>query len=57
VDEKGQIAAALRRDVWPLVERGVVRPVMSRTFPLADAARAHRLMESSEHVGKIVLTT
>ena len=57
VDEKGQIAAALRRDVWPLVERGVVRPVVHRTFPLADAAAAHRLMESSEHVGKIVLTT
>ena len=57
VDEKGQIAAALRRDVWPLVERGVVRPVVYRTFPLADAAAAHRLMESSEHVGKIVLTT
>jgi NADPH2:quinone reductase len=56
VAEKGQIAAALRRDVWPLVERGVVLPVVHRTFPLADAARAHRLMESSEHVGKIVLT-
>jgi putative PIG3 family NAD(P)H quinone oxidoreductase len=56
VAEKGQIAAALRRDVWPLVERGVVRPVVYRTFPLADAAAAHRLMESSEHVGKIVLT-
>jgi putative PIG3 family NAD(P)H quinone oxidoreductase len=57
IDEKGQIAAALRREVWPLIERGVVRPVVYRTFPLADAARAHRLMESSEHVGKIVLTT
>ena len=57
VEEKGQIAAALRRDVWPLVERGVVRPVVCRTFPLADAAAAHRLMESSEHIGKIVLTT
>ncbi len=57
VAEKGQIAAALRSDVWPLIERGVVRPVVYRTFPLADAARAHRVMESSEHVGKIVLTT
>ena len=56
VEEKGQIAAALRREVWPLVERGVVGPVVCRTFPLADAAGAHRLMESSEHVGKIVLT-
>jgi putative PIG3 family NAD(P)H quinone oxidoreductase len=57
VAEKGQIAAALRREVWPLIERGVVRPVVYRTFPLADAARAHHAMESSEHVGKIVLTT
>jgi NADPH2:quinone reductase len=57
VDEKGQIAAALRREIWPLVERGVVKPIVFRTFPLADADAAHRLMESSEHVGKIVLTT
>jgi putative PIG3 family NAD(P)H quinone oxidoreductase len=55
VAEKGQIAAALRRDVWPLVDRGVVRPVIFRTFPLAEAAAAHRLMESNEHIGKIVL--
>ena len=57
VEEKGQIAAALRRDIWPLVERGAVRPVVYRTFPLADAAGAHRLMESGGHLGKIVLTT
>jgi putative PIG3 family NAD(P)H quinone oxidoreductase len=53
--EKGDIAAALRREVWPLLERGVIKPVVYRTFPLDDAAAAHRLMESSEHVGKIVL--
>jgi putative PIG3 family NAD(P)H quinone oxidoreductase len=53
--EKGEIAAALRKEVWPLLEKGVIRPVIYRTFPLADAAAAHRLMESSEHVGKIVL--
>ena len=57
VAEKGAIAESLRREVWPLLERGVVAPVVYRTFPLAEAARAHRLMESSEHVGKIVLTT
>jgi putative PIG3 family NAD(P)H quinone oxidoreductase len=57
VEEKGQIAAALRREVWPLIESGRVKPLVRRTFPLADAAAAHRLMESSEHVGKIVLTT
>jgi len=56
VEEKGQIAAALRREVWPLLESGKVKPLIYRTFPLGDAAAAHRLMESSEHVGKIVLT-
>jgi NADPH2:quinone reductase len=55
--EKGEIAVALRREVWPLLERGAVKPVVYRTFPLEEAAAAHRLMESSEHVGKIVLTT
>ena len=56
VEEKGQIAAALRREVWPLLESGKVKPQIYRTFPLEDAAAAHRLMESSEHIGKIVLT-
>ena len=56
VEEKGQIAAALRREVWPLLERAAVRPIVYRTFPLGEAAAAHRLMESSAHVGKIVLT-
>ncbi len=55
VEEKGQIAAALRREVWPLLDSGKVTPVIDRTFPLEDAAAAHRLMESGEHVGKIVL--
>jgi len=57
IAEKGAIAVALRREVWPLVESGRVRPIVYRTFPLHEAAAAHRLMESSEHVGKIVLTT
>jgi len=56
VEEKGQIASALREQVWPLVESGAVRPVIDRTFPLDQAAAAHALMESSEHIGKIVLT-
>jgi putative PIG3 family NAD(P)H quinone oxidoreductase len=55
--EKGEIAAALRTEVWPLLEDGVVKPVVYKVFPLEDAAAAHRLMESSEHVGKIILTT
>jgi putative PIG3 family NAD(P)H quinone oxidoreductase len=56
VDEKGAIAAALRREVWPLVEHGAIKPVVYRAFPLREAAQAHRLMETNEHIGKIVLT-
>jgi putative PIG3 family NAD(P)H quinone oxidoreductase len=56
VAEKGAIAHALLRNVWPLVERGAVSPIVHATFPLERAADAHRLMESSAHVGKIVLT-
>lgn len=56
VEEKGRIAAALRREVWPLLEAGAIRPVVDRTFPLAHAGEAHRLMESGEYVGKLVLT-
>lgn len=57
VAEKGRIAAALRQTVWPLLETGTVRPVIHRVFPLEQAAEAHSLMESSTHIGKIVLTT
>jgi len=53
--EKGVIADALRREVWPLLESGRVKPVIFRTFPLVQASEAHRLMESGEHIGKIVL--
>ena len=56
VEDKGRIAAALLERVWPIVERGDIRPIVHATFPLARAADAHRLMESSAHVGKIVLT-
>jgi putative PIG3 family NAD(P)H quinone oxidoreductase len=56
VEEKGEIAAALRREIWPLLESGTVKPVIFRRFPLRDAAAAHQLMESSDHIGKIVLT-
>jgi len=54
--EKGAIASAVREQVWPLFESGAMRPVVHATFPLAQAADAHRLMESGAHVGKIVLT-
>jgi putative PIG3 family NAD(P)H quinone oxidoreductase len=56
VEQKGAIAAALQRQVWPLLEKKKVKPVIYRTFALAEAAAAHRLMETSEHIGKIVLT-
>ena len=57
VAQKGAIAAALKTRVWPLLEAGTVAPVIHATFPLAQAAEAHRLMESSAHIGKIVLDT
>jgi NADPH2:quinone reductase len=56
VEEKGAIARALETNVWPLLERGEVRPAIHATFPLRDAAAAHRLLESGEVVGKVVLT-
>jgi NADPH:quinone reductase len=52
---KGEIARRLRSIVWPLIEAGRIRPMVFRTFPLTAAAEAHRLMESSTHIGKIVL--
>jgi putative PIG3 family NAD(P)H quinone oxidoreductase len=55
VAEKGAIAAALRQHVWPLLESGAVTPVIHATFPLRSAADAHRVMDSSEHIGKLVL--
>jgi NADPH:quinone reductase len=55
VAEKGAIARALLEHVWPLVEAGRVKPIVYRAFALGDAAAAHRLMESGEHIGKILL--
>lgn len=54
---KARIAAELRAQVWPLLDQGRVRPVIHATFPLEQAAEAHRLMESSAHIGKVVLVT
>ncbi|MDE1147384.1 MAG: NAD(P)H-quinone oxidoreductase [Azospirillaceae bacterium] len=56
VAEKGAIAASLLEKVWPLLNAGTVRPLIHETFPLDQASKAHALMESSQHVGKIVLT-
>ena len=52
---KAAIAVALKTRVWPLIETGRIKPVINRVFPAAQAAQAHALMESGEHVGKIVL--
>jgi len=55
-EEKAALARAIEANVWPLIETGRVKPIIDTTFPLADAAKAHALMESSSHIGKIVLT-
>jgi NADPH:quinone reductase len=56
VEAKARIAAGVEREVWPLIEAGRIRPVMDQTFPLEEAAAAHARMESSVHIGKIILT-
>jgi len=53
--EKGLIARALRETVWPVLDAGRCGPVIHQVFPLAEAAAAHRLMESNAHIGKIML--
>src|ERR687889_2896217 len=54
-DGKAEIVAAVRHDVWPDVERGVVRPIVDRRLPMSQAAEAHRVVDASEHVGKVLL--
>ena len=56
VAQKAAVADAMRQNVWPLIAAGKVKPVIFRSFPLAEASEAHRLMETSNHIGKIVLT-
>jgi NADPH:quinone reductase-like Zn-dependent oxidoreductase len=53
--DKAQMARELNQHVWPLLESGSVKPVIYKVFDLAQAAQAHALMESSEHIGKIML--
>jgi putative PIG3 family NAD(P)H quinone oxidoreductase len=55
LEEKATIVAAVREHVWPLIEAGTVRPVVDRALPMPEAAEAHRLMEGSTHIGKILL--
>jgi NADPH:quinone reductase-like Zn-dependent oxidoreductase len=52
---KADIVAAVRHDVWPDVERGVVRPIVDRRLPMSRAAEAHAVLEASEHIGKVLL--
>ena len=54
-EEKAAIAASLYEHAWPLIESGEVKPVIDTVFPFKDGARAHELMESSQHIGKIIL--
>jgi NADPH2:quinone reductase len=56
VAHKAAVAAAVRENIWPLRTAGRARPIIYKTFPLTQASEAHRLMESSSHIGKIVLT-
>jgi len=56
VAQKAAVAAGVQQNLWPLLASGRVRPVIHATFPLAEAGEAHRLMETSQHIGKIVLT-
>ncbi len=56
IPQKAAVAAAVRKNIWPLLAAGRARPVIHATFPLAEASEAHRLMETSNHIGKIVLT-
>lgn len=53
---KTQIAQEVEKNIWPLFSSGQIHPIIYKTFPLEDAAKAHRLMESSDHIGKILLT-
>ena len=55
IEFKNAVAATLRKKIWPLIEAKKIRPVIFKVFPLADAAAAHALMESSTHIGKIML--
>jgi NADPH:quinone reductase-like Zn-dependent oxidoreductase len=57
LDQKAEIVRGVREQVWPLVEAGTVRPIVDRRLPITEAAQAHRLVESSDHVGKVLLTT
>lgn len=55
IQEKSQIAQQIKQQVWPLVQQGKIQPIINKTYPLDQAADAHRFMESGDLIGKIVL--
>jgi NADPH2:quinone reductase len=57
VQQKAEVAAALREKIWPLLDKGLVKPLIHATFPLEQARQAHEMMESSSHLGKLLLVT
>jgi NADPH:quinone reductase-like Zn-dependent oxidoreductase len=57
LEQKAAIVAGTESHVWPLIAAGTVRPVIDRVLPLADAAEAHRVVQASTHIGKVVLVT
>ena len=56
LEQKATVAEAVERNLWPLFEKGDIKPLIYTTYPLSEAAEAHALMESSDHIGKIMLT-
>jgi NADPH:quinone reductase-like Zn-dependent oxidoreductase len=56
-DEKGAVVRGVVDNVWPLVDAGVIRPVIHARVPMSDAAEAHRIMETGDHIGKILLVS
>ncbi|GIJ51986.1 NAD(P)H quinone oxidoreductase [Virgisporangium aliadipatigenens] len=57
IEDKARIVAGVRQQVWPLIEAGLIRPIVDRRFPMRDAAEAHRVVADSGHIGKVLLTT
>ena len=56
IPEKGRLIEAVEKRVWPLIERGRVKPVVGVTVPFTDAAKAHQMLEASQFIGKAILT-
>jgi NADPH:quinone reductase-like Zn-dependent oxidoreductase len=57
IEAKARMAKAIEQRIWPLIAQGKLKPVMDSTYPLEDAADAHRRIDAPEHIGKIVLVT